>query len=430
MKELLKDEYPAYERCMQERSFRGLRVNLLKTDAEKLFSLCQLNVRQAPFIANGYYLEDDSTVADLNAYRAGLFYMQEPSASAAVEILDPRPGMKILDMCAAPGSKTTAILERMQNQGFLCANEIHPKRVQILRENVERHGAANCLVLNSTPAETAEAFPEFFDMILCDAPCSGEGMFRKDPQAQLEWSPENVQTNVGRQHEILNQAYKALRPGGVIVYSTCTFNLDENEKQIMRFLEEHSDMHMEKTGVSFGRPAFELGHHTDLAVRIFPMDQGEGHFIARMRKDEGVYRGQVKLLKSMPLPKQAESLLDSLLQKPYPYYYVKRDLVFAGTAPFYDFGSCRPVRHQVLAGTMKNGRFEPSHHLFMSSYCGFRNSIELNDEELKKYLHGEQLNIARPAGWYAVKWNGYVLGGVKSDGKALKNKYPKQYRVR
>ena len=430
MKNLLGQDFPSYESALCNKPYRGFRINLLKTDEKTFFSHFPFTYEKSPFISNGYYLSEDAPIGNTILHHAGILYMQEPSASLAVTILDPKPGMKILDMCAAPGSKTTAIAERMNHTGFLAANEINTKRAQVLKENIEKNGTANCLVLNSAPQDVAKDFPQFFDAVLCDAPCSGEGMFRKEPQAEKDWSIENIHLCARRQKDILEQAYLCLKPGGVLVYSTCTFNLEENELQIVDFLKNHEDMHMEETDCSVGRSAFSFGMHTEYARRVFPMDGGEGHFVARMRKEGEEGKSYAGLLKSQKLPKEAVSFLRENLQKEYPYYYMNHDKIYAGTSPFYASPHCRLVRHQIFLGEMKNHRFEPSHHFYTSAFSGFTKTAELDDREIMKYLHGEEIGKTADSGWTAITWNGYVLGGAKSDGKHLKNKYPKNLRMR
>ena len=429
MQELLGPEFPAYLNELEQPARRGLRVNPLKADVQTVFSRLSVQTEKSPYAYNGFYFTGAKGIGFTPEALAGLIYMQEPSASAAVTVLDPKPGMKVLDLCAAPGSKATQIAEILGHEGFLAANEINAKRAMILLENIERNGAANAAVLNSSPQEIADTFGPFFDAVLCDAPCSGEGMFRKSDDAVDMWSLENVQFCAKRQTEILHQAYRALKPGGVLVYSTCTLNTQENEENVDAFLRSHPDMHMEPAGVSFGRPGYPSGSDTEKAVRIFPMDGGEGHFIARMRKDgDGEGERKLKVLTSA-VPKEAVSFLKDQLEKQYPYLYWYKDRIYGGTVPFYDLSGCRVLRNQVLLGEMKKGRFEPSHHFYTSAWSRFCHRIELNEEQCRRYLSGEQIAAASDKGWLAVCTGSAVLGGGKSDGTVIKNKYPKQYRL-
>lgn len=429
MHNLLQDEYDAYLKSIEEPALRGLRVNTLKTNASELFSYIDVNCRKSPFSENGYYFSDQRGLGLSPAYLAGLFYIQEPSASAAVTCMPLKKDMKVLDLCAAPGSKSTQIAEILDNTGFLCVNEINSKRAHILLENIERCGTANTLVLNNTPHEVSHAFPEFFDAVLCDAPCSGEGMMRKNDIAENEWSLQNVLACAKRQKEILHEAYLCVKGGGYLLYSTCTFAREENEEVIAQFLESHHDMHICEIQVPFGRPAFDIGYHTDRAIRIFPMDGGEGHFICLMQK-EGQESRTAKEMKSEPMDAAAKQFLRQNLTMQYPYYYVYRNMVYGGTAPFFEAKGCHILRHQVLLGQVKNKRFEPAHHLFTSSFGQIKNIIDLSDENIKKYLHGEEVTIETEKGWYGMAYRGHVVGGAKADGRALKNKYPKGLRLR
>lgn len=429
MQNLLKDEYPSYFACLEQDAKRAFRINPLKTSDAHFFDVMDIPHEKTPFAENGYYT-DDKKYGYTPEYMAGAFYMQEASASSAVTILDPKPGYKILDLCAAPGSKTTQILEMMHHEGLLVSNEIDPKRSNILLENVERNGAANCIVVNSDTGQFPKIFPEYFDMVLVDAPCSGEGMMRKNAEAKEQWSPQLVEHCASLQKEILENAYACLKEDGILVYSTCTLNMQENEYQVLQFLQSHPDMEMLDSNVSFGRNAFLKDQNIDRAIRIFPMDGGEGHFIARMHKTGSAADLHIKELKSDIIPHDVKELLEETIEKQYPYYYLKNNRLYGGSNPFIDTGNLHVLRNQVYVGEIKKGRFEFSHHFFMSAYSPFKNVYPMNDEEVKKYMHGEQLSGNVQKGWYAMCYHNYVVGSSKSDGKAFKNKYPKAFRTR
>lgn len=429
MKDMLKEEYPAYLSSIENDARRGIRVNTLRIAKEDFFKLMPLDVDISPFADNGYYLKGQQHLGFTPAYAAGLFYIQEPSASSAVTIMDVQKGMRVLDLCAAPGSKSTQIAEKLGNTGFLCVNEINSLRCRILEENITRHGAANTLILNCDTKQVAEAFPSFFDAVLCDAPCSGEGMMRKNEEAVEQWSVDLVKMCAKRQKEILENAYDALRPGGVLVYSTCTFSREENEEVIGEFLLKHQDMYIERPEVSFGRSAFPFICGTEKAIRIFPMDQGEGHFIAKLRKT-GTGNTRIKEKTTERIPQEAKKFLKDHLTVSYPYLYAFQNTIYGSTAPFYEASGCKIRCQGIRLGTMKKNRFEPDHALFMSSFSKCVNEAKLTDEEAVRYLHGEEIRTEMPKGWYASTWHGYALGGVHSDGKALKNKYPKSLRLR
>ena len=423
------DSFEDYEKLVDKAPLRGFRVNTLKTTESDFFRYFPLSCERSPFADNGYVLREDIAAGAMPSWHAGLFYMQEPSAASAVSAMGIVLGMKVLDRCAAPGSKTTQLAEKLENEGFLLANEFVASRSRILLENIERHGSACTCVTNSSVDKIAERFHGFFDAVLCDAPCSGEGMFRKNPDAMAQWSMDNVAACARRQKEILEYAYDCVAADGILLYSTCTFNKEENEKQVLAFLRAHPDMTAEKPNVDYGLPSFELGEGTGLGIRIDPMHGGEGHFVMKMRKHGGG-AAKVSLMKSDPVPREAQVFLDQMLEKNYPFLLMKNGKLYGGTAPFFDTGRIHLLRHQVLLGEMKGKTFVPSHHLFTSAYSGMNNCIELDETQCLRYLHGEEIMCEARNGWYAVMYKGYVLGGAKCSCGRLKNKYPTQLRMR
>ncbi len=269
MRGLLGDEYEAFLRCYEGDNFRGLRVNTLKCKPDQLQNLLDYELNPTPFCPNGFYLPADvQSPGNSPLHHCGAFYIQEPSATSAVEMLGVEEGDVVLDLCAAPGGKSAQIGAKLNRTGLLWSNEIVRNRANILLSNIERMGISNAVVSNAHPEQLCERVAGTFDRVLVDAPCSGEGMFRKNGEAQTEWSVEHVRSCAERQLHILDSAKKALKPGGVMVYSTCTFSREENEGVITRFLDENPDFELEDSGVSFGRPALEY------ARRIFPMDGG------------------------------------------------------------------------------------------------------------------------------------------------------------
>ena len=287
MKALLGDEFDDFLKFYNSSGehYRGLRVNTLKCSVEKLEKLLDFDLKSAPFCSESFYIPNEITSLGNNPlHHAGAFYIQEPSASSAVTMLDVQEGDYVLDLCAAPGGKSTQIAAKLNSKGFLWSNEIVKNRANILLSNIERMGIRNATVSNAYPEVLCDRLAGCFDKVLVDAPCSGEGMFRKDSTAESEWSDEHVKSCAERQLKILNSAKNALKDGGVMVYSTCTFSVEENEGVIGRFLEENPDFELEDANVNFGRPTLEY------ARRIFPMDGGEGHFAARLKKSGELYK--------------------------------------------------------------------------------------------------------------------------------------------
>lgn len=432
MKDMLQEEYPMFVEELNKDPQRGYRINLLKTDEEEFFKLTNFEKKKTGFAKNGYYLINETGVGNMPVHAAGLMYMQEPSASSVVPLMDVKPYTKVLDLCAAPGSKTTEIAERMENTGMLVANEIHPKRVRILQENVIRYGLCNTIVINNKPQQIADCFGEYFDYVLVDAPCGGEGMMRKNEEAINNWSIDNVLLCAKRQKEILDCAYRCLKPGGIMLYSTCTFALEENEENMVWFTNKYQDMKLLPINVPWGRSGFDLGNNTNYTRRIFPMDHGEGHFMARLQKDADPSFKETDLpsMKSDVLPKCVKEFIKENLVKGFAYYYVYKDRVYGGNLPFYDLHGLHVINHQVFMGKVVKGRFVPSHDLAMNAFLVWKNNIDVNEEDAKRFLKGETLKLEGKKGYYRVNYGKNGIGYGKCDGKILKNHIPKELRIR
>ena len=283
MEKMIGEEYPDFLASYERPRYHSLRVNPLKGTAGELKEKASFQLRPVLWAENGYYYQEEERPGRHPFHEAGIYYIQEASAMAPAVYLNAQPGERVLDLCAAPGGKSTQIGADLKGQGLLVCNEIHPHRAKILSENIERMGIRNALVVSHEPAYLAERFPEYFDRIMVDAPCSGEGMFRKNEGAIEEWSPENVEMCAARQEDILESAAVMLRPGGRMVYSTCTFAPAEDEGTISHFLEKHPEFQIEEVkkypGMSSAMPPCER------AVRLWPHKvKGEGHFLASLKK--------------------------------------------------------------------------------------------------------------------------------------------------
>src|SRR5690625_4006263 len=292
MQNLLQDEFADFINSYQYEQSYGLRVNTLKIKTGDFLNINPFRLERIPWVTNGFYYDPHDRLGKHPFHDAGLYYIQEPSAMAVVEIMQPKPGEKVLDLAAAPGGKATQIAQHMKQQGLLVANEIHPKRARVLSQNVERLGIKNCVVTNETPTKLAKRFPAFFDRILVDAPCSGEGMFRKNEEAIQEWSLDNVRQCAVRQHDILDDAKEMLAAGGQLVYSTCTFAPEENEQMINDFVKNNPEFTIEAVEVyekfSAGRSEWVNEPVDDIknTIRIWPHRvKGEGHYVAELRKN-------------------------------------------------------------------------------------------------------------------------------------------------
>ena len=430
IKELIPNEFDAFQQAFSLPPYKGLRVNTLKCSKEKLLSLPGFELKPTPFCSEGFYLPSNTDGLGKNPlHHAGAFYIQEPSATSAVTMLDIKEGETVLDMCAAPGGKSTQIASKLNGKGLLIANEIVKSRANILLSNIERMGVKNAVVTSAHPTVIAEKLSGFFDKILVDAPCSGEGMFRKDTTAQSEWSYEHTVTCAVRQLEILNSAKHCLKENGVMVYSTCTYNRRENEGVITKFLEENPDFVIENSGADFGRNT--LTH----AKRIFINDGGEGHFCCRLRKLSPAdgYTEPYRYTE----PKNKGEILqfyDSVfINRPFgENIEVIGDKIYLLPNNMPQLKGINVLRSGILLGEIKKNRIEPSHSAFMACKPGeCRNVADLTlaDFRTEKFLHGEEISVdCSIKGYTAVAIEGIITGFGKASTGVLKNKYPKGLR--
>lgn len=419
IKNQLQDEYPAFLQSLERPRAVALRFNPLKGDAPALPFVCAC----VPWEPTGYYYDPDSRPGLHPYHEAGVYYLQEASAMAPVTLLDPRPGEKVCDLCAAPGGKSTQIAGAMAGKGLLLCNEFSPKRAKILSQNIERMGIANALVTNEDTARLAERYEGFFDRVLVDAPCSGEGMFRKEEAAVTDWSEETVAMCARRQAVILDAAAKLLRPGGRLVYSTCTFAPEEDEEAVENFLTLHPEFALEDVPAphftKVGTGMFRLWPHKLL---------GEGHFAAVLRKMEGS-TAEAAAQVSDKMPKCAAEFMKELdIALPEEKVILFGDTVYLAPEQTPDLRRMKVLRPGLELGTVKKDRFEPAHALALWSGNTCRNvSFAAGSREIKLYMSGATLPSTQK-GWVRLCVDGYALGWVKGDGVQLKNHYPKGLR--
>ena len=419
MEAQLGSEYPAFLESLERPRAVALRFNPMKGERPVL----PFVGAPVPWEPEGFYY-DPETRPGLHVYHeAGVYYLQEASAMAPVALLDPKPGEQVCDLCAAPGGKTTQIAGRMLGRGFLVCNEINPKRAKILSRNIERMGVANALVTNEHPETLASRFPGFFDRVLVDAPCSGEGMFRKEEAAVTDWSQETVQMCARRQREILDSAARLVRPGGRLVYSTCTFAPEEDEETVAAFLEAHPEFTPEPVEA----PWFVPGENA--SYRMWPHKLlGEGHFAAVLRKTQGE-SGEVPACPGGKCPKAWESFAKEL-----DITLPEGKAVFFGQSLYWapmelpELNRLKVLRPGLELGTERKGRFEPAHALALwLKTCAVTESFPPESPEMKAYLHGDVVPSGK-RGWCLVQAGGYAIGWGKGDGSVLKNHYPKGLR--
>lgn len=428
---LLGAEYECFLQAYERPRNTGLRFNPLKSEPLPL-PFCGDMI---PWEPCGRYLTEASRPGLHPYHDAGVYYLQEPSAMAPARLLDARPGEWVLDLCAAPGGKSTQLAAAMKGRGLLVCNEIHPKRARILSSNLERLGVTNALVLNEHPAKLAERFAGQFDRILVDAPCSGEGMFRKEDAAAADWSPETVAMCAARQYEVLCSAAAMLKPGGRLVYSTCTFSPAENEGVVSRFLHSHDDFSVLTVDAPWfdrGRPEWiaEPAVGLEHTFRLWPHKlRGEGHYAAVLQRGSSAETaGRIACEPSVPMPAAAESFLreNGLPQDGTLLLFGESLYLAPHTLP--SLRGLRVLRAGTALGEVRKNRFVPAHALAMA--CGNfpqRLSFSADSAEIAAYLHGETLPAAL-RGWAQVCVDGFPVGWAYGANGILKNHYPKGLR--
>jgi len=445
MEQILKDEAHSFFQSYSNDRTAGLRINPLKMTNEEWNIISPFSLQKIPFTEYGYYYDFKNEEPGKHPYHlAGLYYIQEPSAMFIAQLLDVKPGDKVLDLCAAPGGKSTQIGAYLQHKGLLVSNEIHPKRAKALSENIERMGVTNAIVTNETPSHLSKHFPQYFDKILVDAPCSGEGMFRKDPEAIQYWSQEHVLECQKLQRDILEHAYRMLKEDGILVYSTCTFSPEENEENVEWFLSEYPDMELVEINKSHGiedaRPKWTKHKEQKIrhAARLWPHKlKGEGHFVAKFKKTS-----------STPLPKTPFFKIKTKKQD--VLEYLKFTDQFLNTEPFDNlalFGSIlhalpndcpdltglKVLRAGLHLGEIKKNRFEPDHALALAlSLNAAKNPFVLHSTEMDwlRYLKGETLKGEGNRSWILITIDQFPLGWGKEVSGMIKNHYPKGLRIK
>ncbi len=442
MKRLLKDEYEAYLASYQLPKYQGIRINTLKVSLDKWQQMSPFKtLKPVPWCKEGFYYDAHEKPGKHPYYFAGLYYIQEPSAMSPGAYLPIEPGDRVLDLCAAPGGKSTQLAARMKQEGVLVSNDISASRVKALLKNLENFGNRNGIVTSETSERLAGKWPGYFDKILIDAPCSGEGMFRKNESATKSWEAYGVQHCASLQRMILEDAVTLLKSDGMILYSTCTFSPEENEGMIDEFLKKHPDFKVVPLepvgGIMHGRPDFIDADETLTgALRLWPHHlEGEGHFVCLLQRTGGTSGkcstyGKQKRLKDYP---DALAFIEQYthLSGNLPVTEISGKLYsIPEDAP--ELKGVRVIRGGLLLGELKNKRFEPSHVLTLAYPKEmFKQTIDwkLEDEAIMRYLKGETILCDKPKGYYVVCVDGYPLGWVKAQNGMLKNQYPPSWRL-
>ena len=441
MRDLLgEEEFSAYLKSFDEERLYGLRVNTAKVTPEAFPELVSWDLKPVPWIPNGFYYEGTERPAKDPYYYAGLYYLQEPSAMTPAMLLPVEPGDRVLDLCGAPGGKSTELGIKLAGKGVLISNDISNSRAKALLKNLELWGISNICVTSETPDKLADVFGPWFDKILIDAPCSGEGMFRKDDDMVKSYEERGPEYYSEIQKEITDQAVRMLAPGGLLLYSTCTFSRCEDEEIICHILENHQEMELIRLPLFEGASG---GIGLDGCIRLFPHKiKGEGHFISLLRKNGGgterTAAGSRERSRTEPQGKKAPALPTeltdflALMNREFEdsRIMIKNDSVYSLPENFVPAKELRYLRTGLLLGELKNKRFEPGQALAMTLHAEeFTQSIswKKEDDRVIRYLKGETISLTPEEGpvkgWCLICVDGYPLGFAKGTGMALKNKY-------
>ena len=451
MQEMLGDEYLQYLDSFNHSYGQTLRVNQLKMEPADFIRRFLLN-GQVSWCDTGFYYEGDERLSANPYYHAGIYYLQEPSAMAPAAFLPVEPGDKVLDLCAAPGGKSTALAARLQGEGFLLSNDISASRCKPLLKNMEMAGVTNSVITCEAPEKLAGRFAGYFDKVLVDAPCSGEGMFRREPSMVKSWSAEEVKRYAVLQREILFHAAKMLRPGGYLLYSTCTFAKEEDEQTVEYFLEQHKDFSLQELplceGIEMGRVEWTLHGREDVrnCRRFLPHKvKGEGHFAALFKKEEsadssfgsvsGDWSTKEQEVSKEKIPEAMEDFMRDIPDwkqwKKRIFFIKERAFLLPKHCP--SLQGLRIVRSGLYLGDCLKKRFEPGQALAMALKSSeYKKSISFPAEDIRieKYLRGETVEIDNTEikGWTLFCVDGFPLGWGKCDRGRLKNKYNPNWR--
>ena len=411
MKEELKENFESFLNTFTSPAERGIRINTLKVTPEQFKKISPFPLESIPWEQNGFYTPYEGLGKSVY-HAAGLYYVQEPSAMCAAPRLEVKGGERVLDLCSAPGGKGSQLAQNMQGEGIIFLNEINFSRAKILSSNVERMGIKNGVVTCAPPEKLATEFENYFDKILVDAPCSGEGMFKKEQEAIPNWSSENVKACARRQEQILDCAYKMLAGGGRMVYSTCTFAPEENEQQIQNFTKKYPVKLIEMK-------------------KLYPHEiRGEGHFYAVLQKAEGE-RADMPILNATVKDKKLLSIYKKWEEENLKITFENLHLIGQTLYSLPDgmpVTSAQTLRAGVRLGEFASDRFEPSHSLAMCLKKEEAHHVEVDERTALSFLRGLTFDCSL-TGWALVTYNGFPLGWCKASNGTAKNKLPKGVRI-
>jgi NOL1/NOP2/sun family putative RNA methylase len=450
IKEMIgEEETLLLEHACEEEAVKALRLNPLKKTADdKTDLMSEMKLEKLSYEEDGYLFDPECVPGRRPFHDAGAYYIQDPGAMIPGALLKSsgclKEGMKVLDLCASPGGKSTQIASAMAGKGILFSNEIVKNRCSVLSANIERMGIANAVVLNEPPERLSERFPGYFDIVIVDAPCSGEGLFRKNSDAVSQWSRENVNMCAERQGAILEDAYRCLKSGGKLLYSTCTFERAENEDRVSALIEKHTDMKLLNTDF-FKKKAEGLRDGFDAcrdAIRVWPMYfNGEGHFAALFEKEgnsaDALPPGGYEPVSEIKNRKALDEFLSGALTKEAAEEILSAknrfrlfgDNLFIMPEDMPSLSGLKVARCGLHIGTFKKDRFEPAHALALA--LGERDvllSVRVGEAEAESFVKGMTLS-GEGKGWCLISVGGYSLGWGKASGGIIKNHYPKGLRI-
>ena len=449
MKAFLGNEWDDFLYSYDNNRFQALRFNTLKVQSqeERMRILKTLKIsseKKVSWANEAYYFDENVRPGKHPYHEMGLYYIQEPSAMSAAALLAPKPGMRVLDLCAAPGGKSTQLATYLGDSGLLVSNEINTQRSRILSQNIERMGIKNAIVTNEDSFVLASHFPGFFNAIQVDAPCSGEGMFRKLPEAIEQWSMENVAICAARQKEILDNAAVMLKPGGTIVYSTCTFSREENEDVIECFLERHPDFTLEEMERFWPHKVDGEGHFVAKLVRRGSVDTDlKADRKTKKNKNSKNRKNETKPALTKENMKLLSEFLDETISEDMAAWIKNSRLVMFGEQLYrlpdmeVDIKGLKVQRAGLHIGEFKKQRFEPSHSLALALKLNdAKNVVKLtwDDPQTTGFFNGQSVMLSDEQtaeckkGWALVCVDGYPAGWGKVNGAQVKNHYPKGLR--
>ena len=441
MRKLLGEEFSSYEQHLDDPAYYGIRVNTLKISVADFLKICPFNVTPVPWTDNGFYVSREERPSRHPFYYAGLYYIQEPSAMTPASYLPVEPGDKVLDLCAAPGGKSTELGAKLKGKGILVSNDVSVSRTKALIRNIEMFGIRNSVVLCTEAKYMVPSLHGFFDKILIDAPCSGEGMFRKGSKKKKNWEQKGSEPYAKLQREIVDDAVKLLKPGGMLLYSTCTFSPEENEQVIEYMLEHNDDLSLVPMkmcdGFDHGHPEWTLSKREDVkhCIRLWPHKiKGEGHFLALLQKAPG--KEEVLSYEKIKTPKLSDETKQFFkdCKMPIDWNHVRehQGKLFYLEEDLPKLEKIRVLRKGLFLGEMKKGRFEPSQSFAVAlrpeefeKYISF----DLEDERTIRYLKCETLNVdVHTEGMHLIGTGGFPLGWGKIKKGRMKNKYASSWR--